>query len=809
MSANTIIGTMNQLNQHTGIPHSTSGNDSIHTLDELRSKWVTEAITAVTDKKDTKHYNTLCEQIQSCYTQHDKYTTLHNNDVLSYSEALNRWFIPLSQCASHLSPKSYYTQLTQLLYKFPYKLHYYNTIHTYHQLIINLMLSQPYTIKDSIDTLCNTFLARKIMINYDESNHTASTDILDISFHSSLLHNINGTTICSTEQIHLLVHNTIQRMVQLIPSSISVLFNVLIEKYPHKRYDTITHQLYCKNLLYITTYIPVLRSRILSAICERLIYLDVEITQNSTTEQSEQIALANKLDGIMSQLFQFLYMIQHTYSNNKQLTDDIYHSLIHIFHTNILKTHKSRFIQYLLFYYCSASHSYAEQYIAYLLHNCIGTNTDIPHIERVSCTSYIASYIARAKYIRHLTAINVFDQCIQWLHQYTQDNTVVDINSDNIASQHELYYCMFQSCMYIFCYRQQSFIHIYDNSITSIQHKYRFDILISSKLNPLRYCDNNIINEFARITYELNIVNCYTVIQYNSQYIRSNNINQHFIDHNHANQKIRLFFPYDPYQLKQSSKYIMDIYNDYSTVDEEDSDIDSNSSSDEDDEIVDEHKSIDVQYNLDRRSSIKRKSPNKSIDELDDMNKIQRISDECSDVCSVSHTMSELSVNPVTGSPILSSPYLHSTLTSPNQHSIKITPLLGNVSPAGITRQYMNVPVFSPLVSATSPLPHQTNNNTNNNNIHVNTIDLHDDDPDESSSSDSDDDDDGDSSTSSSSDSDHDNAQANNHSPATTDLPDNNDTSSDTDHQPGCIDDSDDDLPIAIRHNKIVSMLKG
>ncbi len=59
-----------------------------------------------------------------------------------------------------------------------------------------------------------------------------------------------------------------------------------------------------------------------------------------------------------------------------------------------------------------------------------------------------------------------------------------------------------------------------------------------------------IVSEFAKLTNDLNIMYCYSLMQQKSEPAESR-------------QKLDPFFPFDPMPLPQSSKLIKDLYADY------------------------------------------------------------------------------------------------------------------------------------------------------------------------------------------------------------------------------------------------------
>jgi hypothetical protein len=77
---------------------------------------------------------------------------------------------------------------------------------------------------------------------------------------------------------------------------------------------------------------------------------------------------------------------------------------------------QSRFTQFLVFYYCSIKHVYAEAFIRRLAEKLLDHNTN--SVERHNAASFIASFVSRASVLRHATAVSWFEVLLEWLHHY-------------------------------------------------------------------------------------------------------------------------------------------------------------------------------------------------------------------------------------------------------------------------------------------------------------------------------------------------------------------------------------------------------
>jgi len=295
---------------------------------------------------------------------------------------------------------------------------------------------------------------------------------------------------------------------------------------------------------------------------------------------SESRQMANKLDSLMCLMFEYLHLIrqaseQSRSSRNNQasaapmtpgallaqaksrgsdvsasgsqsshstsasdLCDEVFSSLLRVFERSILRTHNSRFLQFLLFYYTSFSHTYAEAFLSYLLER--GFEGSVSAVERQNAALYIASFVARAAFLRHASALHSFELLLKWTHAYTQYHITTSeasmrqaLSNSYVASernaslppvpevgpleanQHAVFYRLAQAVLYIFCYRQASFRDMLESN-PQLLSDLQLDKLIFSPLNPLRYIANTVVDEFLRVNRRLgDIVPCEELVNRN------------------------------------------------------------------------------------------------------------------------------------------------------------------------------------------------------------------------------------------------------------------------------------------------------
>lgn len=71
------------------------------------------------------------------------------------------------------------------------------------------------------------------------------------------------------------IHQTLQSLLAAHPTSVSVLRNVLYEKFPHKVFPTPVQASYTRQLLQLTTYVPSLRKDAIELIVDKIVQIDV------------------------------------------------------------------------------------------------------------------------------------------------------------------------------------------------------------------------------------------------------------------------------------------------------------------------------------------------------------------------------------------------------------------------------------------------------------------------------------------------------------------------------------------------------
>lgn len=421
------------------------------------------------------------------------------------------------------------------------------------------------------------------------------------------------------EQRYAFVHETYQRVLALVPTAANVLFPVICEHFPHKRLDATFQVAYLKNVLKLSTYLPGLQERIFGLIVDQLVAVDVEIKLDEKEEDiftmddfldddllppdsSKVDEMADKLDQMMLVMFAHIdttvgASLEDPEGNenshiNVQKAATVFRFLLKVFEHSILNTHRSKYPQFLLFYVCRMDPQFQDVLISQLL--AASLDPQVPPVTRHSCGAYLASFLARAKYISVSYIQKALYHLLKWMHDQMDiyDATLqpkpLDGNGSLEAEQAELeankrgnfqesiFISTLQTVCYMLCFRGLEIAQT-PNGYDFLRTLGWERLLITSTLYcPLAFCQQTVATEFLNFveTFDLISEECIDKVD---QAISSSGKGGAFktkaktMERSAAptssnagsssvllgqRQPLETFFPFDPYLLRRSFKYI-------------------------------------------------------------------------------------------------------------------------------------------------------------------------------------------------------------------------------------------------------------
>ena len=351
------------------------------------------------------------------------------------------------------------------------------------------------------------------------------------------------------------------------------------------------HSNYIKNLLKITEYLPQERIAILTLVVDRLIQLDANLpvgedlydeddTEEDKRKSREQICRDN-LDEAMKIMFEF---VKDQGQSDAEL-NKLYEDFLLVFEANIMTSYATGHVQFLMFYLGSLSPKvYSLKFLEFAWKKFLSPSG--ASIMRQTAIAYIASYVARAKFTDVSLLRMYLKRLSSWVNGYlaARGENGLDAHYVDVRA-HGPFYAACQALLYMLAFRYEELVSGGPKSIEFL-NSLRLGHIVCSQLNPLKVCLPPVVKNFAAIARHYQLAYCETVIQKNARLnlpvVGAMSSTTTVI----GEAKLALldtFFPFDPYRLKDSKKFVTEHYREYqgSLADSEDED---DSDSDESDE---------------------------------------------------------------------------------------------------------------------------------------------------------------------------------------------------------------------------------
>lgn len=448
-------------------------------------------------------------------------------------------------------------------------------------------------------------------------------------------------------EMYTRVHMALKYVMRLVPAGSGALSPILSQQFPFETDPANSYIAYTRNLIQIISYTPELQSDILALITEKLVKIDVQIqvdledfedeledeilgaspdddeeidddddasviSEDSDDENrrvSEMKQNIQKLDGMIDILFEY-YTPPFTTgsSDDKENTLDL---LLSHFQTIILPTYRSRHTQFLLFHFSQSSPLLVDRFASACIQ--LVFNKLQPGILRQSAAAYLASFVARGAHIPGEVVRDVFDLLIVHLNNLRMDYEAGCRGPD--LRRYGPFYSTAQALLYIFCFRWRDLTTAaiegdspeqveelepsqvaFPPTIKEFLHK-----AIYSRLNPLKICSPSIVTEFARIAHHFQLLYVYPLLETNKRLrvtaFRSistlsnpgfSQVEREIRAGDHLGYQLDAYFPFDPYQLPRSRRWIEGDYVEWRGVPGLDGGDDSDSGADDDGEDDDE-----------------------------------------------------------------------------------------------------------------------------------------------------------------------------------------------------------------------------
>ncbi|XP_021691438.1 RNA polymerase I-specific transcription initiation factor rrn3 isoform X2 [Hevea brasiliensis] len=388
--------------------------------------------------------------------------------------------------------------------------------------------------------------------------------------------------LAKKEQVLSRVHTALEGIVDLIPMAASRLSSVVVHRMPttfkkdlqkdHLMYRT---EVYVENILRLESGAirEFVGSRMLMAVVDMLIELDVaigwdDILQDDSCkgifaielEDADEVAadddndendyaelprtlnrkslgkniVADLLDSLMVQTFEHL----ESCARNKRL-GEVFETLLDSFMLTILNTYKSKFAQFVMFYACALDPEKCGVKFANTLVDRFVCSDNA--VTRMSAVAYLASYLARAKFLSAAFVASTLKRLVDWCLEYCETQ-----NGEMNPKAHRVFYSGCQAIMYVLCFRMRSLMDV--PRLKSQLLVMPLGPVLKHKLDPLKVCLPSIVEEFlkqAKAAYLLTT---------SETFIFEDLLESDFSRDFGGLERLDMFFPFDPCLLKKCDR---------------------------------------------------------------------------------------------------------------------------------------------------------------------------------------------------------------------------------------------------------------
>eukprot|EP00039_Didymoeca_costata_P011816 m.167112 g.167112 ORF g.167112 m.167112 type:complete len:347 (-) comp15301_c0_seq1:1015-2055(-) len=190
---------------------------------------------------------------------------------------------------------------------------------------------------------------------------------------------------------------------------------------------------------------------------------------------------------------------------------------------------------------------------------------------RQLAAAYIASFLARANFASLGCVTDTLALLVEWAHEYIHDHS----DGDQGLQGHLAFHAVCQAIFYILCFRVEDILGEPDGMM--LVKALKLGTIVNSTLDPLQHCLKTITQEFTKIMKH------HELLYYQSSRRRSVFATEIITEDGvSVGPKLEIFFPFDPYELKASKRFVESLYRVWQRRTDHEVSSDSDSSENED-----------------------------------------------------------------------------------------------------------------------------------------------------------------------------------------------------------------------------------
>jgi RNA polymerase I-specific transcription initiation factor RRN3 len=287
-----------------------------------------------------------------------------------------------------------------------------------------------------------------------------------------------------------------------------------------------------------------------------------------------------KMDAILDILFAYFTPLIAT-NPSSDTAYDHFTTILREFEHMVLPTYKSRHTQFLVFHFAQMDERLLDAFCGQMIRAAFHRNT--PSVLRQAAVAYLASFVARGAHVPRKSVREIFELLILHMDEF-HDKFESSCRGPDLKRFHP-FYSLAQAAMYIFCFRWQDLVESTSEvvdpedpaSYIGQDHDWigttrqQLSIHIFGKFNPLKVCAPVIVEEFAKLAHRLNFMYVYPLIEANkrlrlTQYMTTTYAtggalrDAGYESGDESYHQLDPYFPFDPYQLPVSKRWLEDDY---------------------------------------------------------------------------------------------------------------------------------------------------------------------------------------------------------------------------------------------------------
>mmetsp|Transcript_40534 Transcript_40534/g.116519 ORF Transcript_40534/g.116519 Transcript_40534/m.116519 type:complete len:781 (-) Transcript_40534:774-3116(-) len=372
------------------------------------------------------------------------------------------------------------------------------------------------------------------------------------------------------EDLQHRIHSMLNTMLRLVPKARSDMFPIIAARFPYWKSYKHSLEWHCMQTFIVLDYLPSMRKQVLEMIVDKCLEIDVNINiqdngeaavekepQKENDDQQNQAAkeeadkmvakdsaeavdeLSDTLDRLLALLMGYL----RDSSNSGLSARELYYEILPVFESTIITSHKSKFVQFCVFYLCgmeseqlaTGSHADHDDGHPILYRDFASKLLELvmdPYratLTRQSAACYLASFVSRASYVEAETVCESISALLRWAETYIDALAECAVRAADAREQselHSLFYTVCQAAFYIMCFRGSDAVEFYKESLKQC-NEFEFDgqdevvlphpdeinlgsarwtFVCNHELQPLRFCLESVRSEFLHVAHFFELI---------------------------------------------------------------------------------------------------------------------------------------------------------------------------------------------------------------------------------------------------------------------------------------------------------------